>query len=70
VFFSWCFIYGHRSLLPVNGSAWSIGLGAMMIAVGQVLNAAVFYRLGKIGGFYGNKLGYRVPWSHKFPFRA
>jgi methylene-fatty-acyl-phospholipid synthase len=68
VFFTWCFIYGHGSLLPANGSAWSLGLGAMMVAAGQGLNVAVFHRLGKIGVFYGNKFGYRIPWSRKFPF--
>jgi methylene-fatty-acyl-phospholipid synthase len=45
-----------------------LGLGATMVAAGQGLNLAVFYRLGKIGVFYGNKLGYRIPWSRKFPF--
>jgi methylene-fatty-acyl-phospholipid synthase len=68
VFVTWCLIYGDGSLQPVNGSAWSLGLGITMIAAGQSLNLAVFYRLGKIGVFYGNKLGYRTPWSRKFPF--
>lgn len=68
VFVTWCFIYADGSLQPVNGSGWSLGLGATMIAAGQSLNLAVFYRLGKIGVFYGNKFGYRIPWSRKFPF--
>ena len=68
VFFTWCFIYGHGSLLPANGNALWLGLGAMMVAAGQGLNVAVFHRLGKIGVFYGNKFGYRIPWSRKFPF--
>lgn len=68
VFFTWCYIYGQGSLLPLSGSVWSLGLGAMMVAVGQGLNAAVFYRLGRIGVFYGNKFGHEVPWSGKFPF--
>jgi len=38
------------------------------MAAGQALNVSVFHRLGKIGVFYGNKLGYRIPWSRKFPF--
>jgi methylene-fatty-acyl-phospholipid synthase len=68
VIFTWCYIYGHGSLLPANGIAWSLGLGALMVAVGQALNLAVFHRLGKIGVFYGNKFGHRIPWSQKFPF--
>ena len=68
VFFTWCFIYGDGVLMPANGNAWLLGLGALMIALGQGLNASVFYRLGKAGVFYGNKFGYKIPWSRKFPF--
>ena len=68
VFLAWCFIYGHGHALPVDGDAWPLGLGAMMFVAGQGLNLAVFYRLGKIGVFYGNKLGHRIPWTRKFPF--
>ncbi len=39
-----------------------------MIAAGQILNIGVFYRLGKVGVFYGDKFGYAVPWCQKFPF--
>jgi methylene-fatty-acyl-phospholipid synthase len=68
VFLTWCFIYGDGSLQPANGSAWFLGLAAIMIASGQALNLAVFYRLGKIGVFYGNKFGHKIAWSRKFPF--
>ena len=39
-----------------------------MIAIGQILNVGVFMQLGKIGVFYGNRLGYQVPWCRSFPF--
>ena len=35
---------------------------------GQILNISVFYRLGKVGVFYGNKFGYPTSWVRKFPF--
>jgi hypothetical protein len=66
VFLGWCYFYGDGSLLPLSGvGSW---LGLTLIGVGQILNLGVFYRLGKIGVFYGNKLGYEVPWCQKFPF--
>ena len=68
VFVSWCFIHGSGSLWPVHPTLFNLGLGLALIAVGQMLNLSVFHRLGKIGVFYGNKLGYKIPWSQKFPF--
>ena len=40
----------------------------VLIAIGQILNVGVFMQLGKIGVFYGNRLGYQVPWCRSFPF--
>lgn len=68
VFFAWCFIYGDGALLPLSGSALSLSLGAVLIVVGQTLNVSVFYRLGKVGVFYGDRFGYQVLWCQKFPF--
>jgi methylene-fatty-acyl-phospholipid synthase len=28
----------------------------------------VFYRLGAVGVFYGNRLGHTIPWCRTFPF--
>jgi hypothetical protein len=39
-----------------------------MIAVGQGLNLSVFYRLGAVGVFFGDRLGHEVPWCQGFPF--
>jgi methylene-fatty-acyl-phospholipid synthase len=33
-----------------------------------MLNMSVFYRLGKVGVFYGNKFGYALPWCQALPF--
>jgi methylene-fatty-acyl-phospholipid synthase len=68
VFASWCYVLGNGSLWPLNGTVMSVTAGALLIAIGQLLNIGVFYRLGKVGVFYGNKFGYRVPWQVGFPF--
>ena len=34
----------------------------------DLLRPDSFRRLGKIGVFYGNRLGYHVPWCRNFPF--
>lgn len=68
VFVGWCFIYGNGALFPLSGSVGSLGLGTALIVVGQTLNLSVFYRLGKVGVFYGNKFGHQILWCKKFPF--
>jgi methylene-fatty-acyl-phospholipid synthase len=68
VFFGWCFVYGHGSLLPPGGNAFAFTLGGILIVTGQLLNVSVFYRLGEVGVFYGNRFGYDVSWCSEFPF--
>jgi hypothetical protein len=68
VFVGWCYFFGNGSLSPLNGNLWSLGLGAALMVAGQTLNLSVFYRLGKVGVFYGDKFGYEVPWCRAFPF--
>jgi len=68
VFVGWCFIYGNGSLWPASSSLFNLGFGTVLMAAGQALNVSVFHRLGKIGVFYGNKFGHKIPWSRKFPF--
>jgi len=68
VFVGWCYVYSQGVLWPLSGSAWSLGLGGTLVVVGQILNVSVLYRLGKVGVFYGNKLGYETPWCRTFPF--
>jgi methylene-fatty-acyl-phospholipid synthase len=68
VFVSWCYWYSAGSLRPWHGGLGVLGLGGAMIIAGQILNISVFYRLGKVGVFYGNKFGYELPWCRAFPF--
>jgi methylene-fatty-acyl-phospholipid synthase len=68
VFIGWCYFFGNGSLLPFSGNLLSLGLGTALIVAGQTLNASVFYRLGKLGVFYGDRFGYQIPWCRKFPF--
>jgi methylene-fatty-acyl-phospholipid synthase len=68
VFLSWCFILGNGSLVPDLGNPIYLVFSSALIIGGQILNIAVFYRLGKVGVFYGNKFGHRITWSRKFPF--
>jgi phosphatidyl-N-methylethanolamine N-methyltransferase len=68
VFVGWCYFHGDGSLSSCGGSPWSLGLGLVFIVGGQTLNLSVFYRLGKVGVFYGDRFGYQVPWCRGFPF--
>jgi methylene-fatty-acyl-phospholipid synthase len=67
VFLVWFDVYGHGSWWPDHGPLISL-LGVSLIIVGQLLNVSVFRRLGNLGVFYGERLGYAVPWTSDFPF--
>jgi methylene-fatty-acyl-phospholipid synthase len=68
VFFGWCYLYGEGTIIPPgNDGPWMAMTGALIV-IGQALNLGVFVQLGKIGVFYGNKLGYYVPRCERFPF--
>jgi phosphatidyl-N-methylethanolamine N-methyltransferase len=54
--------------LPASGSPLIIATGLTLIAIGQVFNIGVFYRLGNEGVFYGNRFGYDIAWIYSFPF--
>jgi phosphatidyl-N-methylethanolamine N-methyltransferase len=68
VFLAWCYVHGD-GLVP-TAFRWSIpaAVGLTTIVGGQLLGASVFYRLGIVGVFYGNRFGYPVPWCRAFPF--
>lgn len=68
VFAAWIITFSD-DFPPIPTANWPwLVLGAALIAGGQVLNIGVFWRLGKVGVFYGNKLGHQVPWVQGFPF--
>jgi methylene-fatty-acyl-phospholipid synthase len=68
VFTWWCLAHGGAAAWPPDAPAWAVGAGALLVAAGQALNAGVFFRLGSVGVFYGNRFGYDVPWCDAFPF--
>jgi methylene-fatty-acyl-phospholipid synthase len=68
VFLAWCFYFGGRRLLPPDAPGPVLATGIALIAAGQILNAAVFVRLGVTGVFYGNRFGHAVHWRYGFPF--
>jgi phosphatidyl-N-methylethanolamine N-methyltransferase len=68
VFLGWCYVHGDGSLVPTGSGILPLGIGGVLIVAGLTLSAAVFYRLGTVGVFYGHQLGYDVPWSRAFPF--
>jgi methylene-fatty-acyl-phospholipid synthase len=68
VFIGWCIVFADGALPLPSGGLLATMAGGILILIGQLLNLSVFYRLGKHGVFYGNKLGYDIPWCHGFPF--
>ncbi len=68
VFAGWCYVFGDGTIWSPNRGALPIASGMALIAVGQVLNLGVFYRLGATGVFYGNRFGHELDWCRKFPF--
>jgi methylene-fatty-acyl-phospholipid synthase len=68
VFVGWHLAVGDGTLWPYSRDPVVVATGAALISAGQVLNLSVFKRLGKVGVFYGNRLGYTVSWCRRFPF--
>jgi phosphatidyl-N-methylethanolamine N-methyltransferase len=67
-FVGWCYYFSSGSLVSVRGSFVPVTIGALLVIIGQVLNFGVFYRLGSLGVFYGNRFGHEIPWCREFPF--
>ena len=64
VFLAWCGWFADGTI----GPAGPMVMGLVLILAGQVLNVSVFYRLGKVGVYYGVRFGHEVPWCRAFPF--
>jgi len=54
--------------LPTVTASPAAVVGVALVLVGQTLSTLVFYRLGWIGIFFGDRLGYAVSWCRAFPF--
>ena len=67
VFLAWFYFHPNQPLW-MSGNFVPLTAGATLLLIGQVLNLSVFYRLGSVGVFYGNRFGYEVPWCTEFPF--
>ena len=67
VFAGWWIAHGHGLRPAADGPAPLI-VGGLIVLAGQILNVAVFVRLGRVGVFYGSRLGLAVPWHAGFPF--
>ena len=68
VFIGWCYLHGAGAWSFLHGHPLALAVGGAAIIAGQFLNFGVFYRLGRVGVFYGNKFGHKVPWSRELPF--
>src|SRR6202008_4570683 len=68
VFIAWCWCFAAGRIIPSELNGWALLVGCLLLAIGQLLSASVFYRIGKQGVFYGNRFGYRVNWCYDFPF--
>jgi UDP-2,3-diacylglucosamine pyrophosphatase LpxH len=66
VFIGWCLALGDGS--PAARDCVALDLGFLLMLVGQILSSLVFYRLGRVGIFFGDRLGHEVHWCHAFPF--
>ena len=67
VFAGWCWLHGTHSVTPTDDLA-GLAFGGVLVAGGQILNLLVFYRLGRVGVFFGDRLGHAVIWCEAFPF--
>ncbi len=68
VFLAWGLALGDGNLLAWELPTGVLALAAALTVGGQILNLGVFYRLGAVGVFFGDRLGRVVPWCRDFPF--
>jgi len=68
VFVWWCWAFGPLPPFMWGGRLVPVSAGALLVTAGQALNASVFFRLGRVGVFYGSRFGRYVPWCRRFPF--
>ncbi|ORE86401.1 hypothetical protein ATO7_13928 [Oceanococcus atlanticus] len=67
VFAAWIFMFSAGQWPQL--AAWPfLSGGIVLILVGQMLNLMTFWRLGRVGIFYGVRFGHEVAWCRQFPF--
>jgi len=58
----------HNTLIPYIENFNIMNL--LLLTIGQTLNTAVYYKLGLIGVYYGDRLGYQLPYITTFPYNT
>lgn len=57
-----------KNTIHVHAVTGRLILGAAILMLGQIVNAAAFKALGCMGVYYGHELGYQVPRVSAFPY--
>ena len=68
VFVAWCYVHGGAFPWPSGHDPFVMGFAIALALVGLILVFATFYRLGRIGVFFGDQLGFVVRCCREFPF--
>lgn len=68
VMIGWSMWFGQTWLPWPTAPTPVLAAGLAALLAGQVLNAAVFWRLGREGVFYGTRFGRKIEWQTGFPF--
>jgi methylene-fatty-acyl-phospholipid synthase len=68
VFLAWVGYFAPPGAPGLSGAPAAVWGGLALLLLGQSVNALTFYRLGRLGVFYGVRFGHAVPWCNAFPF--
>lgn len=68
VFAGWWYYFSDGTWTLSGFFGVTAFLATLAIIAGQILNFAVFVKLGDTAVFYGNRFGYKIKWQDGFPF--